>query len=141
MKLLGIIALICVVILTVVMLKTEQGYHRATVSRDTVILAGVLKEWVKAGEPQGGQLQELLSSYGSFKPFSFQKTVEISGTNYQCMFAMKDVRFRNEGEMMAITRDGAVLWLGVNSTNVLSRNALKRPHDEKAPELQAPDQD
>ena len=97
----------------------NRSFHNAFLISNSASLIGFVEDWRKAGKPQGEELEKLLSSYGSFKPFVYTNYVGVAGTNFVCLFAVEDARFGQVGKL-AITSDRTIIWLGEKGSSIVS---------------------
>ena len=84
---------------------------RDYLSLGTGTLNVLVLKWKKQGEPTNSVLTNLLTGFRTLKPFVFTNTVSIAGTNYHCLFGLRDSRFQEDG-VLAITPDRSVIWVG-----------------------------
>jgi hypothetical protein len=83
------------------------------------VLAPLVSDWEWQGKPTNMALMVLPSDHGSaYEPFVFTNTIQIRGTNYHCLFALRSARFAYDG-MLAITGERVVLWVGTGDAEVL----------------------
>lgn len=90
--------------------ESDEQYH-------TRILSGrlkwVYKEWQKDGHPSNFEPTNYLYNVGTTNQYYiFTKPLFANGVLYHCRFAIRDPnRFRRSG-ILAITDEGAILWVG-----------------------------
>lgn len=99
-------------------LLARRGYHRAAIYGSAGVLAALVDDWQRNDRPTGGALTNLLAGFGTYKPFVFTNTIRIAGTNYHCVFALRNAAFASQG-LLAITPEKVVIWTGEDGSEVV----------------------
>lgn len=87
-----------------------RAFRRDAVTVASFKLRWVLTDWINHNEPHGKILNDLLLRYGSTRPFLFEQSVMVEGSNVPCVFAITSDQFP-EGVMLAITRGGTIVMV------------------------------
>jgi hypothetical protein len=99
----------------------RRSLDKAAIWSSSGVLVALADHWRKDGEPQGEALEKLLASYGTFKPFVYTNAVNITGTNFVCLFGIERARFAEPGKLV-ITRDGTIIWIGEKGARIILVN-------------------
>ena len=100
----------------------NRAFHRTAIINDTVTLVQLLSDWDKAGQPSNQEVANLIakyeSPYKSYKPYLFTNVVQVDGTNYHCLFGMRDSWFA-ENETLAVTDQGIVILINSEGSQIV----------------------
>ena len=118
MRIAGIVLLIAAALVIGYAVVSRKAFHNDAVLWNAANLVSLVSDWRKAGAPQGEALTNLLSGYGSFRPFAFTNTMKVNGTNYQCLFAVRSPRFAEDG-LLAVTKDQVAIWVGQKERRIV----------------------
>jgi hypothetical protein len=101
-----------IIIGVVLVVKTNRAWHERAIVNDTVTLTQLVSDWNKAGQPTNQGMSNLLASYESpyksYKPYISTNVVQVDGTNYRCLFGMRDSWFA-KNETLVVTPEGVVI--------------------------------
>jgi hypothetical protein len=103
-----------IIICAVLVVKANRASHKRAIVNDTVTLMQILSDWDKAGQLSAHDVTNFIakyeSPYKSYKPYLFTNVVQVDGTNYHCLFGMRDSWFA-ENETLAVTDQGVVVLI------------------------------
>jgi len=124
-KLTSIIAL-CVlavaIICAVLIIKANRAFRRIAIVNDTATLMQLLSDWEKAGQPSNQEATNLVakyeSPYKSYKPYIITNAVQVDGTNYRCLFGIRDSWFARN-EVLAVTSEGVVMLVSRKGNQIV----------------------
>lgn len=112
------VAIICAVLI----ITANRAFHRTAITNDTVTLVQLLSDWDKAGQPSNQDVTNLIakyeSPYKSYRPYIFTNVVQVGGTNYHCLFGMRDSWFANN-ETLVVTPEGVVILINRGGNRIV----------------------
>lgn len=118
----GLCIFVAVIGIIILEIKATHVYRRIAIVNDTPALLQLLADWKKAGQPSGQETANLIakyeSPYKSYKAYIFTNTVQVNGTNYGCLFGIRDSRFA-KNETLAVTPEGVVILVGGKGNQIV----------------------